>query len=353
MLVAWSGAGGDRFTPWVLHGDPPCCIIRRRSSNHWARPSNAGNPIMGRSGENRRDETSRGLCFSLLELRGGHAQRRHQHLLVSGGVPNHIVWDATEVVEFTRKHTGQVGEALGDIRRIVEQLVEQRDVRRDGFVEVIRKAMETKLGRDTEEALKALTKAGIRPEPGQTGARPRRDEGHLHGVLGRRRAHPACRGVRVRGRADRRRPEGREAPGAGRGLNRQTGLHADAARFLDPFSDTEEQPDEHEPSPYPRGARDGAAAPPAAEPPPQERNRPIHVERIGHVKAAIWANDGGHSGVYYTVTLSRVYKDATDNWQSTEAPGPGRPARRGQGARPGPHLDLRHAQLRHQQPPGN
>ena len=36
---------------------------------------------------------------------------------------NHIVWDATEVTEFTRKHTGKVGEALGDIRRIVEQLV--------------------------------------------------------------------------------------------------------------------------------------------------------------------------------------------------------------------------------------
>ena len=33
---------------------------------------------------------------------------------------NHIVWDAVEVVEFTRKHTGKVGEALGDIRRIVE-----------------------------------------------------------------------------------------------------------------------------------------------------------------------------------------------------------------------------------------
>src|SRR5262249_6116451 len=28
---------------------------------------------------------------------------------------NHIVWDATEVTEFTRKHTGRVGEALGDI----------------------------------------------------------------------------------------------------------------------------------------------------------------------------------------------------------------------------------------------
>ena len=74
---------------------------------------------------------------------------------------NHIIWDATEVVEFTRKHTGKVGEALGDIRRIVEALVEKRDARKDGFVAVMKKAMETKLGDDAEEAMKALTKAGI------------------------------------------------------------------------------------------------------------------------------------------------------------------------------------------------
>lgn len=74
---------------------------------------------------------------------------------------NHIIWDATEVVEFTRKHTGKVGEALGDIRRIVEQLVEKRDARKDGFVAVVRKAMAEKLGDDAEEAMKALTRAGI------------------------------------------------------------------------------------------------------------------------------------------------------------------------------------------------
>ena len=76
-------------------------------------------------------------------------------------MPNHIVWDATEVVEFTRKHTGKVGEALGDIRRIVEGLVEKRDARRDGFVAVMRKAMETKLGDDAEEAMKVLARKGI------------------------------------------------------------------------------------------------------------------------------------------------------------------------------------------------
>jgi hypothetical protein len=74
---------------------------------------------------------------------------------------NHIVWDAVEVTEFTRKHTGKVGEALGDIRRIVEGLIEKRDSRRDGFVAVMRKAMETSLGADAEEATKALLKVGI------------------------------------------------------------------------------------------------------------------------------------------------------------------------------------------------
>jgi len=74
---------------------------------------------------------------------------------------NHIVWDATDVHEFTRKHTGKVGEALSDIRRIVERLVETRDARRDGFVSVVRKAMTATLGDDADETLKALAKHGI------------------------------------------------------------------------------------------------------------------------------------------------------------------------------------------------
>lgn len=74
---------------------------------------------------------------------------------------NHIVWDATEVVELTRKHTGKVGEALADIRKVVAALVEKRDARRDGFVSVIKKAMETTLGADAEEVLKVLSQQGV------------------------------------------------------------------------------------------------------------------------------------------------------------------------------------------------
>lgn len=74
---------------------------------------------------------------------------------------NHIVWDAVEVVEFTRKHTANVHDALSQIRQIIEALVEKRDARRDGFMAVMKKAMTTRLGNDAEETLKALLKNGI------------------------------------------------------------------------------------------------------------------------------------------------------------------------------------------------
>jgi hypothetical protein len=74
---------------------------------------------------------------------------------------NHIVWDAVDVFEFTRKHTANVHESLSEIRRIIEGLVAKRDERRDGFASVIHKAMEAKLGEDAEEVLKVLAKNGI------------------------------------------------------------------------------------------------------------------------------------------------------------------------------------------------
>jgi hypothetical protein len=74
---------------------------------------------------------------------------------------NHIVWDAVEVVDFSRKHTANVHEAFSEIRGIVERLVERRDQRRDGFANVVRKAMETQLGADAESVLKILGGHGI------------------------------------------------------------------------------------------------------------------------------------------------------------------------------------------------
>ncbi len=74
---------------------------------------------------------------------------------------NHIVWDATEVVEFTRKHTANVRDGLGEIRRLIETLVARRDERRDGFIKVLRKAMTERLGDDAEAVMKVLAKEGI------------------------------------------------------------------------------------------------------------------------------------------------------------------------------------------------
>ncbi len=74
---------------------------------------------------------------------------------------NHIVWDAVEVADFSRKHTSNVHEALDEIRRRIESLVKSRDERRDGFVKVVKRAMETRLGATSDEVLKELTKNGI------------------------------------------------------------------------------------------------------------------------------------------------------------------------------------------------
>lgn len=74
---------------------------------------------------------------------------------------NHIVWDAVEVVEFSRKHTANVRDGLPEIGRILEALAAKRDARRDGFVSVMRKAMSEKLGDDVDEASKRLAQEGL------------------------------------------------------------------------------------------------------------------------------------------------------------------------------------------------
>lgn len=74
---------------------------------------------------------------------------------------NHLVWDAVQVVEFTRKHTANVRDGLLEIRRQIELLIAQRDSRRDQFAHVLKKAMQTKLGSDSEEVAKELGKHGI------------------------------------------------------------------------------------------------------------------------------------------------------------------------------------------------
>ena len=74
---------------------------------------------------------------------------------------NHIVWDAVEVVDFSRKHTANVHESLAEVRRILAELVKKRDARRDGFAKVVANAMTAKLGDDAEEVKKVLAQHGI------------------------------------------------------------------------------------------------------------------------------------------------------------------------------------------------
>lgn len=74
---------------------------------------------------------------------------------------NHIVWDAVEVIEFTRKHTANVRDGLTEIQRIIGGLVAKRDERKDSFARVLQKAMTEKLGDDAEAAGKVLSTEGI------------------------------------------------------------------------------------------------------------------------------------------------------------------------------------------------
>ena len=92
---------------------------------------------------------------------------------------NHIVWDAVEVVDFSRKHTANVRDGLDEIRRIIEALVEKRDARRDGFVRVLTKAMQEKLGSDVESVAKELGRHGIPRNLGQQAIEIAREHGRF------------------------------------------------------------------------------------------------------------------------------------------------------------------------------
>lgn len=74
---------------------------------------------------------------------------------------NHIVWDAIEVVEFSRKHTANVHDGLVEVRRIIQSLALKRDQRRDAFAKAIRRAMDTTIGEDADEVRAALSKVGV------------------------------------------------------------------------------------------------------------------------------------------------------------------------------------------------
>jgi hypothetical protein len=52
-----------------------------------------------------------------------------------------------------------------------------------------------------------------------------------------------------------------------------------------------------------------------------ETHRPIEEIRLGGVKAAIWKNQSEKAGTWFSVTLSRTYKQG-DSWKQSDSFGP-------------------------------
>jgi len=92
---------------------------------------------------------------------------------------NHLVWDAVEVVDFQRRHTAHVHDALTEMRGILRSLVAKRDHRRDAFAKVVANAMRTKLGDDGDEVLKALSQHGIQRSLANRALEIAREQGRL------------------------------------------------------------------------------------------------------------------------------------------------------------------------------
>ena len=74
---------------------------------------------------------------------------------------NHIVWDCMDVNEFTRKHTSSVREGLGEIKRMIESLVDVKTQRQEKFAAKIKQSQKDNLGSDIEDVTKLLRKQGI------------------------------------------------------------------------------------------------------------------------------------------------------------------------------------------------
>lgn len=74
---------------------------------------------------------------------------------------NHIVWDCTDVNEFSRKHTSSVRDAIGEVERMITSLVSVKTQRQEQFAAKIRESKRKQLGRDIAEVTKLLRQQGI------------------------------------------------------------------------------------------------------------------------------------------------------------------------------------------------
>ena len=70
------------------------------------------------------------------------------------------------------------------------------------------------------------------------------------------------------------------------------------------------------------GAGQTAARPPSAQTPsPGEGgngNKPVHSIRLRNVRASIWANQTDQ-GVFYSVKITRFFKDAEGEWRNSDS----------------------------------
>ena len=125
---------------------------------------------------------------------------------------NHLVWDATEVVEFSRKHTANVRDGLDEIRCILERLIMRRDSRRDSFATRHQEGDDRATGqlRGSDQAAHR-TQTSATSDQGCDGVGPR--TGWLHHLCDRRCVDQTEPKGQLRGRPCRTRCQDRPTPG--------------------------------------------------------------------------------------------------------------------------------------------
>ena len=189
---------------------------------------------------------------------------------------------------------------------MIETLVAKRDARKDGFVSVIRKAMETKLGDDAEEAVQGTLQERNPPQRGKGSRYHRPGEGPLHRLVRGRCPDAAVARKPVRGRSHRGRREGGPTPlpcclKEIRKWHRQLVRSPGTRRRLTP------RPRPSAARSHPQPAANGHA----------EKRPPVftwsHPTGSGRIEIAVWdkvvQTDNGERVLYY-VTCQRSYRQA-------------------------------------------
>lgn len=64
-----------------------------------------------------------------------------------------------------------------------------------------------------------------------------------------------------------------------------------------------------------------AEAPAATQPVEQARNRPVHEVRLGRVRASVWRNTNSKQETWFSVVLTRGYKDNEGAWKNSHSLG--------------------------------